>query len=376
MAELRVALLGTGFMGRAHSHAWRTAPTVFDLERRPVLHAVAGRDPAKTAAFAARWGWKRAGQWEDVVADPDVDLVDVATPNHLHAAQAIAALEAGKAVACEKPLAATLDEARAMRDVAARTGLPTFVWYSYRRVPAVAFARRLVAEGAVGRILGVRAAYLQSWGGPETPMSWRFRAEEAGSGVLGDLGSHLVDLVRFLTGEEIIEVSGADMVRAIPDRPAERGREETSVEDSVAFLGRLSGGALATVEASRVATGMKNALRFELHGEAGALRFDLERMNELGLFDATVPAPLRGWRTILVTDPGHPWMRAWWPDGHGLGYDHTFVNGAADIAISLAGGTPTVPLPDFADAYETERVLAAVLAAASHHSPVPLEAIV
>ncbi len=372
-SPLGVALLGTGFMGRAHSHAWRTAPTIFDLARRPVLRTVVGRDPAKTAAFAERWGWERSStDWAEVVADPAVDLVDIATPNRAHPEQAIAALEAGKAVACEKPLAATLADARAMRDAAARTGRPTFMWYSYRRVPAVALAHRLVAEGRVGPIRHVRAAYLQSWGGPTTPMAWRFRAEEAGTGALGDLGSHIVDLARFVTGEEIVEVSGASAVRFVEERPAGSASEGSTVDDAVAFLARLTGGALATFEASRVATGMKNANRFEIHGERGALRFDFERMNELGFLDATLPGPLQGWQTLYATHPEHPWAGSWWPDGHGLGYDHTFVNGAADIVTALNGGGPVVPLPDFADAYETERVLAAVAVSARERRPVPL----
>lgn len=372
-SSLGVALLGTGFMGRAHSHAWRTAPTIFDLERRPVLRTVVGRDPARTAAFAERWGWERSStDWAEVVADPDVDLVDLATPNRAHPEQAITALEAGKAVACEKPLATTLAGARAMRDAAARAGRPTFVWYSYRRIPAVALAHRLVAEGRVGAIRHVRAAYLQSWGGPDAPMAWRFRAEEAGTGALGDLGSHIVDLARFVTGEELVEISGASAIRFVDVRPAGSTSEDSTVDDAVAFLARLSGGALATFEATRVATGMKNANRFEIHGERGALRFDLERMNELGFLDDTLPGPLQGWQTIYVTHPEHPWTGSWWPDGHGLGYDHAFVNEAADIVAALTGGTPVVPLPDFADAYETERVLEAVALSARERRPVPL----
>ena len=246
LTRLNVALLGTRFMGRAHAHAWRSASSFFDLPVEPGRRVVAGPRPRqRPEAFAERWGWERAStRWRSAVTDPEVDLVDVATPNHLHAEQAIAALEAGKHVACEKPLADTLDQARAMRDAARRAPGQTFVWYSYRRVPAVALAHRLVRDGWVGSIRHVRAAYLQGWGGPDTPMSWRFRRSVAGSGALGDLMAHIVDMARFITGEEIVEVSGAVVEtfvkqRPLPEDPGRTGR--STVDDAVLFLGRMSG---------------------------------------------------------------------------------------------------------------------------------------
>lgn len=376
---LGVALLGTKFMGRAHAHAWRTAGRFFDLPREPALRVVAGRDAEATDEFARRWGCDRATtRWRSAATDPDVDLVDVLTPNDLHAEQAVAALEAGKHVACEKPLAGTLDDARAMRDAARRAAGRTFVWYSYRRVPAVALAHRLVREGLVGRVYHVRAAYLQGWGGPDTPLLWRFRKGVAGSGALGDLMAHIVDMARFVTGDEIAEVTGSAVEtfvkqRTLPEDPDRTGR--STVDDAVAFVARFKEGALGTFESTRLATGVKNSNRIEVHGDRGALRFDFERMNELQVFEADDPPDRQGWRTIQVTHEDHPWTGSWWPDGHGLGYEHTFVNQAADIVTALGGGTPVVPLPDFADAYETQRVLEAAVVSAREREAVRLSSI-
>ena len=377
--RLNIAMLGTKFMGRAHAHAWRTAGRFFDLPTEPGLRIVAGRDAEATRAFADRWGWEEATtRWRTAVSHPEVDLVDVATPNDLHAEQAIAALEAGKHVACEKPLAGTLDDARALRDAARRAEGDTFVWYSYRRVPAVALAHQLVQSGWVGRIYHVRAVYLQGWGGPDTPLLWRFRRGVAGSGALGDLSAHIVDMARFLTGEEIVEVSGSIVEtfikeRTLPDDPSRTGR--STVDDAVLFLARFAGGAIGSFESTRLATGVKNANRIEIHGERGALRFNFERMNELEVFTADDPPHLQGWRTIQVTHEDHPWTGSWWPDGHGLGYEHTFVNQVADMVTAVSGGTPVVPLPDFDDAYQTQRVLEAAVVSARERSAVRLSQI-
>jgi predicted dehydrogenase len=376
--QLGIALFGSRFMGRAHSHAWRAASEFFELPVRPILEVVAARDGGRLSALAGSFDWKRTTtRWQDAVEDPAIGLVDIGTPNHLHAEQAIAALEAGKHVACEKPLAGSLDDARRMRDAArGARSLSTFVWYTYRRVPALALARELVTEGRLGRIYHVRAAYLQSWGGPATPMQWRFSGKAAGTGAMGDLGAHIIDMARFVTGDEIAEVSGASERRFIERRPLPEDASRTtksSVDDAVAFVGRMKSGALATFEATRLATGMKNSNRIEIHGEDGAVAFDFERMNELRYFDATQAPRVQGWRTILATHETHPWMKAWWPDGHGLGYEHTFVNTAADILRLLGGEAPEAPLCDFADAYETQRVMEAALLAARNRCAVPIE---
>lgn len=374
--RLGVALLGTGFMGRAHSNAWRQVASFFDPPRVPVLELLCGRRRAAAADLAARFGWRRIEtDWRRAVEDPAVDLVDIGLPNDLHAEPALAALAAGKHVACEKPLARDLAEARRMRDAARAAGAArSFVWFNYRRCPAVALARRLVTEGRLGRLLRVEARYLQSWGGADTPRSWRFERARAGSGALGDLAAHVVDLVRFVSGEEIGEVLGAAAHRLHDERPdpADPARRLPSdVDDAFHFLARLEGGALASFEASRIAAGHLNAASLEIGGEDGALRFELERMNRLFFFDGREPRATRGWREIVCTAAGeHAWVFAWWPEAHLLGYEHGFVNQAADILAVLGGGEPAVPLPDFEDAYLTQRVLEAAAVAAREHRPV------
>jgi predicted dehydrogenase len=386
---INVALLGSKFMGRAHSNAWLNVGKFFPVDPLPAMHTVAGRSAADLTEFADRWGWQQTStDWQSVVQSTDIELVDVATPNGVHAEQAIAALQAGKHVACEKPLAGRLEDAQAMTDAADGASGRTFVWFNYRRVPAVALAQRLVSAGALGRIYHVRAAYLQSWGGPDTPLLWRFQGDVAGSGAHGDLNAHIIDTVRFITGEEIVTVEGAIEHTFIEERELLAGasggeiggagaatagtKGRSTVDDAVLFLARMSGGALASFEASRLATGYHNGNRFEIHGERGALRFDFERMNELHLYSLDNDSAVQGWTTIDVTraGSGHPYAEAWWPDSHGLGYEHTFVNQASDILTVLGGGQPVAALPDFADALKTQRVLHAAIASARNRAPV------
>jgi len=374
----RVALVGTGFMGRAHSNAWMSVDKFFDLPKRVEMRLVCGRDEAATRAFAQRWGWADAtADMAEVAADDQVDLVDVSTPNHVHAGPSITALEAGRHVACEKPLAGTVADARAMRDAAraARTrGVRTYVWFNYRRCPAVALARQMVAGGRLGRIHHVRAQYLQDWGGPATPMSWRYDASLAGSGAHGDLNAHLIDMTRFITGDEIVEVAGAVEARFVDDRDGPAGRAASTVDDAVLFLARFASGAVASYEATRLATGNLNRNRFEINGESGSLRFDFERMNELEWFDNRLPAAQRGWSTITCTTAGaHPYAAAYWPPGHPIGYEHQFISQAADIILDLTGGTPVMPLPDFEDAFRTQCVLEAALVSARQRRPVAVD---
>lgn len=383
-APVGVAMIGTKFMGRAHANAWMSVDRFFDLPRRVRMHTVAGRDGADTRAFALRWGWEQATtRWQDAIVEEDVDIVDVCTPNDVHAEQAIAALEAGRHVACEKPLADTLEHARTMRDAArraARRGVRTFVWFNYRRCPAVALAHRLVREGRLGTIHHVRATYLQDWGGPDTPLLWRFRAKTAGSGAHGDLNAHIIDMARFVTGDEIAEVSGAIEETFVRERtlPEDVGKRRprkgrSTVDDCVLFLARFRGGAVATFESTRLATGNQNRNTIEVNGDQGSIRFDFERMNELEWWDHTVEPRLRGWSTIMCTNAGdHPYVAAYWPPAHIIGYEHGFTSQAADILRVLAGGEPEVPLPDFADAWETQRVLHAAILSARERCPVPL----
>ncbi len=389
--QINVALLGSKFMGRAHSTAWLNVAKFFDNDTQAAMHTVAGRNAAELEAFASQWGWSNAStDWKAVVSDPEIDLVDIATPNNMHAEQAIAALEAGKHVVCEKPLAGTLADAELMAAAAAASSGRTFVWYNYRRVPAVALAHQLVASGALGRIYHARACYLQSWGGPDTPLLWRFQSDVAGSGAHGDLNAHIIDAVRFVTGEEITVVEGAIEHTFIPERTLLDGgaggeiagsgaatgaaKGASTVDDAVMFLARLSGGGLASFEASRLATGYHNANRFEIHGELGALRFDFERMNELEFYDVSGAGRTAGWTTIDVTrgGDGHPYADHWWPDSHGLGYEHSFVNQAADMLTMIGGGEPVVSMPDFADALKTQRVLHAAIESARQRAPVEL----
>lgn len=388
-----VALIGSKFMGRAHSNAYLKVAKFFDLPLEPVMHTICARNEAEIQEFAARWGWNRAStSWQEVVADPEIDLVDVTTPNNVHAEHSIAALEAGKHVACEKPLAHTLDDARQMAEAAGKASGKTFVWYNYRRCPAVALAHQLVAQGRLGKIYQIRGCYLQDWAGPDTPLMWRFQGEVAGSGALGDLCAHTIDTARFITGDEVTEVIGSTMETVIKERKilestggeiSGRGAEtsgktgKSTVDDIVLFVARMESGALATFEATRLSTGYKNSNRLEIHGEKGAIRFDFERMNELDWYDNTLPENLQGWSTINVTNGNadHPYAAAWWPVAHVLGYEHSFINQTSDIIRMVGGEAPVVPMPDFADAYKVQRVLTAVVKSDRNRSPVPLSEI-
>jgi predicted dehydrogenase len=401
--SLGVGMVGYAFMGRAHSQAWRTVDRVFDLPLRPRLAAICGRDRAAAEAAADRLGWAAAEtDWRALIARDDVQLIDIAAPGGLHAPIAIAALQAGKHVLCEKPLANTLAEAEAMSaaaDAAFPGGARAMVGFNYRRVPALALARRLVEQGRIGTLRHVRAVYLQDWlVDPDSPLTWRMQADQAGSGALGDLGAHIVDLARFLTGDEIVGVSaisatfveerpllggpgegdatadatgtgggagtgGATATRAADGTGAADGTARTgrvTVDDAVVFSARFRSGALGSFEATRYAAGRKNGLRIELNGSAGSLAFDLERLNELEFYDGdgAVGGSTAGFRRILVTEPEHPYLSGWWPPGHTLGWEHTFTNQARDLLTAIADGGQ--PAPSFGDGLAVQRVLDAV----------------
>ena len=363
--RLAVGMVGHAFMGAAHSQAWRTAPRFFDLPLDPVLSVLCGRDGSRVQEAATRLGWAATEtSWQRLLERDDVDLVDVCTPGDTHAEIAIAALEAGKHVLCEKPLANSVPEAEAMTAAAERAaehGVRAMVGFTYRRVPAVALARRLVAQGRIGEIRHVRAQYLQDWiADPEAPLSWRLEKDRAGSGALGDIGAHVVDLTQFITGDRVREVSG-QLETFVKERPVEGSATErgpVSVDDAAAFIARFTGGALGVFEATRFATGRKNAIRVEVNGSRGSLAFDFEDMNVLELYDATEPAETAGFRRILATEPEHPYLAAWWPPGHGLGYEHGFTHQVVDLVGAIAAGTD--PVPTFADGLQVQRVLEAV----------------
>lgn len=387
-----VAMIGTKFMGKAHANAYLKVGKFFALPNSPVMHTVVGRNVADTAAFAGQWGFANAStDWKKVVKDPDIHVVDVCTPNDTHGPMSIAALENGKHVACEKPLAGTLADARAMRDAAkaaAKKGLKTFVWFSYRGCPALALARKFVEQGKIGRIYHVRAVYLQGWGGPGTPLVWRFVGKVAGSGAHGDLNAHIVDAARFVTGQEVTEVCGAIeetfiKERTIPEADAgnikggkvgkKAAKGKVSVDDAVLFLTRFSGGAVGSFEATRLATGNQNANRIEINGEFGSLRWDFEDMNILWYYNAQDDGQRAGWQRIMCTDAAnHPYAHAWWPDAHILGYEHGFINLAACMFNAIGGKKMEARMADFEDAYQTQRVLEAALLSARNRSWIKL----
>ncbi|GAA0404527.1 Gfo/Idh/MocA family oxidoreductase [Microbispora corallina] len=366
-------MIGYAFMGRAHSQAWRSVDAFFDLPLEPAMVALAGRSAEATAQAAEKLGWAHAEtDWKRLIDRDDVQIIDICTPGDSHAEIAIAALEAGKHVICEKPLANTVAEAEAMaaaaRAAAAR-GARSMVAFNYRRVPAVALARRWVAEGRLGEIRHVRAQYLQDWiVDPEFPLVWRLQKDKAGSGALGDIGAHIIDTAEYITGERLTGVSALTET-FVKERPLASGsaglsagggagRGTVTVDDAALFIGRLSGGGLASFEATRFATGRKNALRIEVNGSLGSLAFDFEAMNELWFHDHTLDGAEAGFRRVLATESSHPYVGAWWPPGHGLGYEHSFTHEVKDFIEAIAAGT--APEPSFDDGLRVQRVLAAV----------------
>ena len=371
MAEIGVGLVGYKFMGRAHSNAYRQVRHFFDVDPVPRMRAICGRDEAGVREAAAKLGWEGyETDYHRLVTRDDIDLVDVSTPGDTHHAVVLAALTAGKHVFCEKPLANSLDEAREMVAAAKRAGVVAMINFNYRRVPAVQFAKQLIDEGRLGEIRHWRAVYLQDWiNDPQFPLVWRLRREVAGSGALGDIGAHIVDLSHFLVGQ-ITEVIGT-METFIRERPVEQtsgggaglaataGQEmgQVTVDDSTTFLARFANGTTGTFEATRLAPGRRNYNSFEVNGSNGTIVFNLERLNELQVFFADDPPGLQGFRTINVTDPDHPYS-VWWPAGHIIGYEHTFVHAVKDLLDGIKAGQ--TPPPTFEDGYRCQAVLDAV----------------
>ncbi|BCW38359.1 dehydrogenase [Arthrobacter sp. StoSoilA2] len=360
-APLGVAAIGYAFMGKAHSNAWRNVASFFDV---PAFEqkVLVGRDAESVAEAAAKYGWaESATDWRSVIARDDIHIVDICAPGWMHAEIAVAALAAGKHVLVEKPLANTIAEAEAMTAAAATAranGVQSMIGFNYRRVPALALARELIAEGRLGTVRHVRAAYLQDWlSDAESPMTWRLRKETAGSGAHGDIASHAIDQIQHLTNETVTEATGT-LRTFVARRPGPHGPEDVTVDDAVwATLG-LTGDVGASVEASRVATGQKNSLRIEIYGTAGSLAFDLENFNELRFLDATVPVREQGFRRILVNEPEHPYLAAWWPQGHIIGWEHTFTHQIRDFLTAIQEQTP--PSPSFEDGLQIQRVLTVI----------------
>ncbi|RDV10317.1 gfo/Idh/MocA family oxidoreductase [Arthrobacter sp. RT-1] len=367
--SLGVAAIGYAFMGKAHSNAWRNVASFFDV---PAFEqkVLVGRDAGQVAQAAATYGWaESATDWRSVITRDDIHIVDICTPGWMHAEIAVAALEAGKHVLVEKPLANTLAEAELMTAAAAKArarGVQSMIGFNYRRVPALALARELISEGRVGTVRHVRAAYLQDWlADDQAPMTWRLRKETAGSGALGDIASHAIDQVLYLLGDQVTEVSGR-LHTFVDRRPGTNGPEDVTVDDAAWATLSLASGAIASVEASRVATGRKNSLQIEVYGDKGSILFDLENLNELGFLDATAPAREQGVRRILVSEPDHPYLDAWWPQGHIIGWEHTFTHQIRDFLLAVRDGTQ--PSPSFEEGLNVQYILNAVEESAGNKS--------
>lgn len=362
---LRIGLVGYGFMGRAHSNAYKRVNDFFRLEFRPVLKAVCGRNREKVGEFAAQWQYQSTEtDWRALVQRPDIDVIDIAGPNNVHAEIAIAAASAGKAVLCEKPLGRSLSEAERMVEAVEHARVPNMVWYNYRRVPAVTLAKQLVEEGRLGRVFHYRAKFLQDWTmSPDLPQGgaalWRLDAGVAGSGVTGDLLAHCIDTAIWLNGP-IRQVTAMTETFIKERRHQETGDiQPVRIDDASAFLARFENGSTGTFEATRYARGHKAEYTFEVNGEKASLAWDLHDLHRLQFFDHGNESQLRGWRSIHITDSDHPYMSHWWVPGLQIGYEHTFVHQVADFLKDMADGVPTSP--SFREALATEWVTNAVL---------------
>jgi len=364
---LRVGLIGYRFMGRAHSNAWRQAPRFFNLKANVELHTICGRNPAGVQAARAQLGWQHAAtDWREVVESPLIDIVDIGAPNDLHAEIAIAAARNGKHILCEKPLALNVKQAEAMLAAAQKARVVHMICHNYRRIPALALARKMIGEGALGKLFHFHARYAQDWlVDPESPINWRLQKETSGSGANGDINAHIIDLGRYLVGE--FQAVCGMLHTFVAERPlAEalsrgmRKMAKVTVDDAALLIGRMDNGVLANLEATRFAAGRKNHIAIEINGSKGSLYFDFEDMNRLKYFNGDDPKDRQGFRDILVTERGgvHPYVGHWWPPGHLIGYEHTFIHTIADFVNACVEGKP-VP-PTFEDGVKNQRVLAAV----------------
>jgi len=377
MKKLNIAIIGHDFMGKAHSNAWKQAPHFFDMEAEPILKVACGRQIGPLEKFADRWGWERCeSDWRKAVKSEDVDIVDICTPTYLHHDIAIEAIKAGKHVFCEKPIALNYPQAKEMYEATEKAGIVSFLNHNYRRCPAVRLAKRLIDEGKIGKIYHWRGTYLQSWiMDPSFPLTWHLRKETAGAGPWADLGSHSVDLARYLVGEiTSITTMSKNFIaeRPLPDEAVAGtfkggssglGTGKVTVEDAAFSVVEFENGALGSFEVSRFAQGRKNYNYFEIYGEKGAILFDFERMNELQFFSTEDPTYAQGFRTILVTEPSHDYIANWWPAGHTIGYEHTFIHGVVDFVDAIVRHTKVEP--NFYDGMRDAQVLDAGLESAA-----------
>ncbi|WEG13889.1 Gfo/Idh/MocA family oxidoreductase [Pullulanibacillus sp. KACC 23026] len=368
--EIRIGMIGYQFMGKMHSHAYRDFPFYFDTEVKPVLQAIAGRNEAAVKAAAEKMGWASyETDWRRLIERDDIDVIDISTPNHTHAEIALAAAEAGKHIIIEKPLSLTVEEAERMLEAVKKNKVIHMICHNYRFSPAVQYAKKLIDEGRLGKLYHIRANYLQDYiVDPDFPLVWRLQKDVSGSGSLGDIGAHSIDLARFLVGEfkELVSI----METFIKERPiaslqgglsatadtSQKG--EVTVDDAALFLARFDNGVLGTFEATRFAQGNRNKNKFEINGEKGSIRWDMENMNNLEVYLADDEPGLQGFRLINCTEEHHPYAGAYWPAGHIIGYEHTFINLIHDFLEAVAAGTQ--PKPDFEDGLKNQKVLAAV----------------
>ncbi len=362
MEKKRIALLGHRFMGRAHSNAWRQVSKFFDTPYEPVLQVVCGRDRADLKIFADRWGWAEVEtDWMKVMERDDIDIIDIALPTYLHAETAIAAAEAGKHIFCEKPFCNTLAQAEAMLETARKAGVVHYLNHNYRRCPAVHLAKQMIDAGDLGKILHWRGAYQQSWLlNPNHPLDWKLQRSTAAAGPLWDLGSHAVDLAHFLVGDFAsitCQTTQFQTERPLSTDPSKKGHVD--VECSALMLAEFNNGAQGTIETTRYASGRRNRHTFEVYGTGGALTWDMEDMNRLKFYSENDPRDRAGFRDILVTEPVHEYAKNWWPPGHIIGYEHGFVNAAADFLEAIKSKKQI--FPNFADGVKIIKVLEAAL---------------
>ena len=371
--EINVALIGQRFMGRAHANAYRQVRAFFAPPLVPRLRLACGRDEAALAEFARRFGWEEhTTDWHDAVTRDDIDLVDICVSNDLHAEIVIQAAQAGKAVFCEKPLGRDLAEARRMLAAVEEAEVPHMICFNYRFFPAIRLAKKLIDDGAIGEVRQFHALYLQDWGlDPGIPFTWRFDQEKAGSGALGDTAVHVTDLARFLVGE-IEEVVG-DLPTFVHERPLPdgAGTGRVTVDDAALFLARFQHGASGVFETTRVATGRKNFMHLEVDGSRGSVHWNAEEPNVLWFYSLDDPKELRGFRRILATEPEHAYAKNWWPPGHTLGYEHSFVHAVYELLTAIAEGRN--PAPSFHDGVRAQAVLEAVARSVEERRWVPVE---
>ncbi|MCK0472232.1 Gfo/Idh/MocA family protein [Halalkalibacter sp. APA_J-10(15)] len=371
MKSINIGMVGYKFMGKAHSHAYRDLPMFFPKHIRPEMKVICGRNPQGVSEAATQFGWQEyTTDWNDLISRDDIDVIDINAPSDAHKEIAIAAARAGKHVFCEKPLALTLEDAREMLAVVKETGVKHMVNFNYRFTPAVMLAKKLIDEGRLGKIHHFRAWFLQDWiTDPNFPLVWRLQKEIAGSGAHGDLGAHLIDMSHYLIGD-ISEVIGMNETfikeRPLPtemtglsasgDENSPKG--EVTVDDATLFMARFANGALGSFEATRFATGHRSTNSFEINGSKGSVIFDFERLNELQVYFENDEEDVQGFRRVLATDEAHAYSDVWWPAGHTIGYEHTFIHAVTELLEAFAENRQ--PVPNFEDGVKCQQVLDAV----------------